>query len=280
MRITFRRALRTTWSLTPAVAGVTALAVVSVLIGRQLLLQAVLQRTSDAVGNYLQTLGGIYAVLLAFVTAAVWSQFNDARGYVAREAAAVVDVFRTVSGLSTERAAAVMTALQEYVRAVIDEEWQAMANDDDAIMERTGQKLDDVWLAIVACEPKNSDSELFGEVISRFNELTELRTQRLTAARTQLPLALRILLYAGAIIVNLSMLLLYVESIWIHMFMTGAMAACISHVLYVIVDLDDAFDGDWRVAPAAFLRTQRALARLQSLASVITLARGQVSNGA
>ena len=58
-----------------------------------------LRGSSDSLGTYLQTLGGIYAVLLAFVVVVVWGQFNDARSYVNREANALVDLHRTASGL-------------------------------------------------------------------------------------------------------------------------------------------------------------------------------------
>jgi hypothetical protein len=39
----------------------------------------------EAIGSSLQTLGSVYAVLLAFVVFVVWQQFNDARGFVEKE---------------------------------------------------------------------------------------------------------------------------------------------------------------------------------------------------
>jgi Protein of unknown function (DUF4239) len=177
-----RRSLRTLWSLTPTVAGVTALSIAGMFAARHWLDPEVLRAAGDTVGNYLQTVGGVYAVLLAFVVSTVWGHFNDARGYVAREAAAIVDVYRTASALSHDRSAAALDALRHYLDAVIKDEWQAMAEDDDAVMEKTGHLLDDAWVALVGCAPEDSDGELFGEVISRFNDLTELRAQRLTAA--------------------------------------------------------------------------------------------------
>ena len=79
-----RRAIRTFLSLTPTVAGVTAVSVAGLMVARGLLPVGVLRDSGDSVGNYLQTVGGIYAVLMAFVVYVVWGQFNDARGYVAR----------------------------------------------------------------------------------------------------------------------------------------------------------------------------------------------------
>src|ERR1700690_906156 len=91
--------LRTTLRLTPIVAGVSGLAVVGLVIVRQVVPIDELRASNDALGNYLQTVGGIYAVLLAFIVYVVWGQFNDARAFVEREATALVDLHRTVSGL-------------------------------------------------------------------------------------------------------------------------------------------------------------------------------------
>ncbi len=257
-----RRAFRTFLSLTPTVAGVTAAAMAGLFVARELLPVSVLRESGDSVGNYLQTVGGIYAVLLAFVVYVVWGQFNEARGYVAREASAIVDVYRTVGGLSHERHAAVMESLRAYLDAVIHQEWDAMAQSDDAVMEKTGHLLDDVWLAIVGCGSSTCDSEVFGEVVSRFNDLTELRTLRLVAARTRLPMALKILLFSGAGILIGSMYLLPVDRMSMHALITAAMAGSIAHILYLVVDLDEAFSGDLQVSKQAFHRASRSLDRL------------------
>src|SRR6476659_6635333 len=53
---------------------------------------------NDTVGNYLQTVGTIYAVLLAFVMTTVWSQFNETRQLIDHEANEVIDLYRTADG--------------------------------------------------------------------------------------------------------------------------------------------------------------------------------------
>src|ERR1700758_2113688 len=93
------RWLHTLFRLTPIVAGVSILSVVGLLAFRAVMPFADLRASTDAVGNYLQTVGGIYAVLLAFVVYVVWGQYNDARNYLDREATALVDLHRTSSGL-------------------------------------------------------------------------------------------------------------------------------------------------------------------------------------
>ena len=250
--------LRTTLRLTPIVAGVSGLAVVGLVIVRQVVPIDELRASNDALGNYLQTVGGIYAVLLAFIVYVVWGQFNDARGYVEREATALVDLHRTVSGLPTATRIEIQRELRSYVDAVLADEWEAMARGDEELIERVGERLDHVWVAIHRCQPASEcQHTVYGEVVSRFNDLTDMRTSRLTASRSRIPIAMKILVYFGAVIMIGSMWLLGFEQLWLHALVTAALAGAVAHILFLILDLDDAFAGDLQVAKAPFFRARK-----------------------
>jgi len=251
------RWLRTLAYLTPVVAGVSAVSIVGLLAVRQVVPVESLRASSDSVGNYLQTVGGIYAVLLAFVVYVVWGQFNDARGYVDREAAALVDLHRIASGLPADERDEIQRGLAQYVDAVLADEWHAMAKRDEVVIARVGERLDAVWTAIHNCEPQNDcQHTIWGEVLSRYNDLFDLRTSRLTSARTRIPIAMRILLYIGAVITIGSMYLLAFDKLWLHAVTTGALAGAIGHILFLIVELDSAYDRDWKVPTAPFERAR------------------------
>jgi hypothetical protein len=260
------RWLVTLLRLTPTVAGASFISVVGLLAFREIVPQAELESSANALGNYLQTVGGIYAVLLAFVVYVVWNQFNEARGYVDREATALVDLHRTASGLPATTRAEIQKGLRDYIDAVAYDEWSAMARGDEATIERVGERLDAVWLAIHRCRPSTAcQHTVYGEVLSRFNELSDLRTNRLIASRARIPVAMKILLYAGAAIIIGSMYLLAFDKVWIHATVTAALAGAIAHVLYLVIDLDDAFAGDWQVAKAPFERARRHFDRATHL---------------
>ena len=248
--------------LTPVVAGVSLLSAVGLIAFREVVPQELLKGATDAIGNYLQTVGGIYAVLLAFVVYVVWGQYNDARGFVDREATAVVDLHRTASGLPPVTRHAVQKHLRDYVDAVIAQEWRAMTHGDEAVIERVGALLDEVWIAIHRCSPEsNTEQTVFGEVLSRFNDLSDYRTSRLTSSRQRIPLVMRILLYIGALITIGSMYLIAIDAEWLHLVVTAALAGAIAHILYLITDLDHAFGGHCHVDDAAFQRARRSLDR-------------------
>ena len=261
LHLPVRRRLQTIAALAPAVLITIALALAGLVMVRRFIDPQVLREANDVVGNYLQTVGTVYAVLLAFVVYVVWSQFNDARLQIEREANEILDLYRTAKGFPEAARVHLQQHLQRYTEAVLTEEWRAMAIGDEACIERTSRILDQAWDGLKSFEPGSEcHGALFEEALSRFNDLSDLRTARLTGARQRIPYAMRLLLYFGAAILIASMWLFAVESFAVHAIITGAMAGALSHVLYLIADLDDCFAGDWQVSKAAFVRVQRYMA--------------------
>ncbi|HUQ06915.1 MAG TPA: DUF4239 domain-containing protein [Kofleriaceae bacterium] len=244
--------------LLPVVAGASVIAILGLWLVRQWVTPSDLHDSNDSVGNYLQAIGTIYAVLLAFVVQSVWAQFNEARVLVDREANEVTDLHRLTDGLPDQARVALQTALRKYVEEVIAHEWPAMAKRDEDTLERIGKELDAVWDGLHELEPTSEcEKSLHGEALSRFNDLSDARTNRLSAARTRMPFGLSLLLYVGAVVMVASMYLLEVQSFAIHAIITGALAAAVSHVLYLVIDLDDAFSGLWQVSTDPFRRARR-----------------------
>jgi hypothetical protein len=254
--------LRTTLRLTALVSVVSVVSIVGLVVFRNVVDTELVRSSGDSLGTYLQTVGGIYAVLLAFVVVIVWGQFNDARSYVNREATTLTDLYRLATGLPDNARDVVQQGLRDYVDGVLADEWHAMTKNDVSTIEKIGQRLDRVWSAIHTCMPLNEcQHTIYSEVLSRFNELTDLRTNRLVAASTKIPVAMNVLLYTGAVIMVFSIYLLPFDRFWLHAAVTGAFAGAIAHILFLIYDLDDAFAGDYMVDKGPFVRARKSFER-------------------
>ena len=257
-----RRVARTIRALSPSVGAAIASAVLGLYVVRRLVPTDGLVESNDVAGNYLQTLGTIYAVLLAFVVIVVWQQFNDARSAVEREANEVLDLFRTASGFSEPARGELREQLQLYVSAVLDREWEAMARNENGVFEEVWSVFDRVAEVLHRCDPEaERETSLYCEALTRLNDLSDVRAVRLSTSRMKIPLALWILLYVGGVVTVGSMYLFAVSSFTVHSLMTGALAGAVSHVLYVIADLDDAFAGDWQVPREPFERVRAHMER-------------------
>ena len=132
---------------------------------------------------------------------------------------------------------------------------------DPAVFEDVWRVVESLWDALLRYEPRSQcHQSLYDEVLARFNDFSDERTNRLSASRLKIPLALQILLRSGAALTIGSMYLFSVDSLAIHALMTAALAIAISQILYVIGDLDDCFAGDWQVPREPFRRVRRYMA--------------------
>ena len=235
--------------------------IVGLRIARRLLPVHVLEAANDVVGNYLQTLGSIYAVLLAFVVFVVWNQFNEARAFVEREANEILDLHRTAAGLAEPTRGRVRALVCTYLDTVLHTEWPAMAGHGPEGAGPGATIIDQMWEAIHDAEPTaDGDRSLYREVLKRLDDISDARSSRMTASRTRIPQAMRGLLYAGAVTMVASMYLFAVASFAVHAAITAALAGAISHVLFIVEDLDSCFDGHWQVSRAPFERVRQQTA--------------------
>ena len=244
--------MRTILLLGLTVVASIAAAVVGLWVVRLVVPLAVLQANNDVAGDYLQTLGTIYAVLLAFVVFVVWTQQNDAWKLVERQANELADVLRIVQVFGEPVKSQVFDAARGYVHEVAEREWPAMAHGRSS--PRAAQLLHSLWQALVAFEPKTTREEvLYTEAVARFNDLCDVRTDLLLNSRTRLPPTLCVLLVTGGFSTVASMYLFGMESFWSLALMTGSMAGAVSFVLFLIRDLDSPFSGDWQVTAEPIL---------------------------
>jgi hypothetical protein len=210
-----------------------------------------LHANNEVAGNYLQTLGTIYAVLLAFVVFVVWQQHNETRCAVESEANDLSDFYRIIQAMTgTQR---VQDCIQAYRRAVVDEEWDAMSR--GCASEKAERALEQIWQALQELEPRSGrDAILYPEALTRFNDLSDGRSHRLYCSLLRLPPSLWLLLLTNGGLVVGSMWIFGLESFSAHALMTVALAGSIGFILFLIADLDNPFWGSWLVAPDAFKR--------------------------
>jgi hypothetical protein len=240
-----------------------------------------LQPSNDVGGGYLQTVGTIYAVLLAFVVFVVWTQSNDARRLVERQADELADVLRITATLGGPVADRVGSAARAYAREAADREWQFLAA--GASNPCAAELFDRVWIELAAFEPGTPREEaLFGEAVSRFSEAGDARADLLHCGRVRLPVLLWLLLLTGAAGTVGSMYLFGVERFWPLAAMTASLAGAVSFMLFLVRDLDNPFRGDWRVSPAPLLAAVGVASRAPSPTGLgpRTLGEGVTGGGA
>src|SRR3954469_20648608 len=96
-----------------------ALALGGLWVTQHFLPPALCKATNEVGGNFLQTFGGMYGIVVAFAIFVVWQQHNDTQVAIEREAVSLGELHRMISFFgSWASRETVMVRLREYALAV------------------------------------------------------------------------------------------------------------------------------------------------------------------
>ena len=229
------------------------LAAVGLLLVRSRAPHPRLQPHHDVAGYIYSGLAVLYAVLLAFVVIVVWGQFNATDVRVHKEADALGNLFREAQVFPTPVQRAIFDAVRTYARAVVEEEWPAMARGAESPTAR--QAYIDLWQTIRTVEPRTpAEVNWHAIMLQSLTTMSDGRRDRLADSRAVLPPILWVALLSGGVI-NVGYTYLFgVRSLAVHLIITSALAAMTALLLLVILIMDHPFAGRYRVEPEPFVR--------------------------
>jgi len=238
-----------------AAVGLVGAAVLLTILGvvavRRSVSLATLEAHNEVAGFVYAVVGVVYGVLLAFVVLAVWEEFERAEAHAEQEANALVDLYRLAGGLPEPARRPLREAVLTYTRAVVDEEWEAMAWGRPS--GRALALVDDLWRAYLEIEPRTErERAVYSESLTRMSDFADARRLRLYESRNALPDVMWLALIIGAGVTVGFSLLFGVRSVASQAVMTATLAVSIVLLLFLTWALDHPFRGDVRVPPAAF----------------------------
>ena len=228
-------------------------AVGGVLLVRRCIPPSKLKSHHDIAGPIFSTLGVIYAVLLGFTTIVVWQDFNDANTTLVKEANYYSDIYRDMSGLSAAFREKADTAMDAYIDALINDEWQII--DEGKRSEKVQVAAQAVWELYGSYEPKTETEKIFlAESIRKMDEAGEMRRQRLMDAQAGLNPVLWFAIIVGGIITITFTFFFGSENLTLQLIMTILLSALIALVLFTILAMDFPFTGDFAIKPDALVQ--------------------------
>lgn len=199
------------------------------------------QRVTDVVSAVYAAFGVVYGVLLAQVVLASWSDREDAKTAVFREADALSDLVRLSSGFVEDHKREIQQAVEKYADAVISG-WSEQTSDRDG--HQAGEEELLTLVSIYAhARPERVDSDAFlSASLDQLDALGDARGDRLMASRSSLPDTLwAVLIFQGVLIVGFSAVFFNVsaDSIGAHvglvlvlalvMFLFAGLVWCLDH---------------------------------------------------
>ena len=206
---------------------------------------------NDLAGFILAVIGVVYAVLLAFVAIGVWERFQASEERAYQEAGALAMVYRDAE--SFPQAHQIRSALTDYTKTVIDDEWAKMANggeSDEA--DRELETIDREVRSIASSTP--SKQNIQNQMLAAMETALDDRDMRLSESATGINGLMWGVLVAGAILtVGFTYLFGFKHTI-MQQLMIGSLGLLIGLVLFLTVAMDYPFRGGISVSSEAFVR--------------------------
>ncbi len=233
------------------VLGSMLLSVTGLVVVRRNVSTEWLKRNHELAGHYVQIIGTLYAVLIAFAIYVVWNGYKDADTNLSHEATEVADLSRLSTAMPYELRKNISLALMEYLNAVVEDEFPAMQQRRDS--QRTWTAVQSLWDIYGTAQPDTPRLQgYFDESLVHLTQLSDLRRTRLCANRGEVPAILWALLtVAGVLLVGFTYFVGH-EGILSQAIMTVCLAGVLSFSMFLILSLNSPYSGVARVVPEPF----------------------------
>jgi hypothetical protein len=209
-----------------------------------------LKENHEVAGFIFNAFGLIYAVLLAFVVFAAWTEYETSKENIEVEANKLSDLYLVAEGLPDYIKSDVRSKILKYSEIVVNDEWKKMENGEKS--DAALKALEDIYNSYLSVDVKSiSNIPAYQESLKRLNELSESRRIRLLDSQDSVPGVIWLVVIAGAIISIAYTYLFGSQRASAQYIMTAALSVTNSMVLFLIYVLDHPFTGNNKILPEA-----------------------------
>jgi hypothetical protein len=187
----------------------------------------------------------LYAFFIGFAMVTLWSAFLNAKTNVTREADSMMIVYRIAKHLP--RSEPFRQAVANYVKTVIDVEWEAM--EKGAMSPEASQRFEDIWSKFYELVP---DPDKYGELYTNLAEAARQRSTRSTMMQGNLYPPVWVILIFGFLSVVYGLYFINRQPTVVSLIYEFMVIFLVLACLYFIFDIDTPFSGLVNVHPDAF----------------------------
>jgi Protein of unknown function (DUF4239) len=232
------------WFLLIAVIAVFAGVACAVLVlTRRALPRVDFRAHNDVVGVFTSIVGSLFTVMVAFIIAIVWQEFNVTQQRVATEVASAKDLWHIAAGFPPPLTHRLQTTMTTYARMMVDDEWPAMRHGGDSRAAEV--MLSGAYEDVIRFQPSRpGEAVVQSAALQDFSALRDARQNRLDDNRRGIaPFEWGTLLLGSAAVIILCCLV-GIANRRMHFVLVAAVAAMIAAAFVLIFELDYPFRGD------------------------------------
>lgn len=244
------------------VGGAAALAFVLVFILHPVVKRHHGEEHNQVFSDGFAAVGTMYAIIAGLLVFGVFTTFDEASTNSSNEATNLVLMYREAGAFPQPYKGQAREAVTGYLNSVIVDDWPALAQGDGS--GKTSQALDHLYRVYGPMNPDGGWSDQYTNSVSRLDEVTKLRDQRIENSAESLPGIYWFLLFAGGFITILYLAMSYVGSRAMHAVAVGLMAAMLGLVIFLLLEVNHPFQGEIALSPDNFEKALVTISQIDS----------------
>ena len=209
------------------------------------------RETNEVVNAFSLGITALYSVTVGLIAVASWQNYSAVSGLVSKEASTIGVLYRDVVGYPEPIRTQLRHEMRDYTAFLVDRVWPA---------QQTGQLLDEPTAMLTAMHgwllsyhpPDSGASIMHAEAMRKFDDLVDLRRQRVDRVDDGLPAVLWVVVGIGALVTLVVRLFIWVDNVWVHSLMLTLLSVFVGLLVYLIAALDRPFRGTVSVSSQAY----------------------------
>lgn len=207
--------------------------------------------SNDVAGFIFAAVGVLYAVPLAFVVIAVWTNNDGAKQTTFQEANELAGIYWESRQMPLPTGSQLEHETLDYAHTVIDQEWPLLAHHQTS--PAATQLVYDIRNTVFGFAPQNDQQQvMYDHLVTHVDNLAEQRRARINQAGDSVPGLLWVVLIGGGVLTVGFTFLFGLSSSLAHTLMVLTLAGLVVVSLLVVKEMSYPFSGSTKVGPEAF----------------------------
>ena len=209
------------------------------------------KETNETVGTFSLGLTALYSVAFGLIAVASWQNYAAVTALVSREASTVGVLYRDAAGYPDPLRVTLRRSLRDYTNFLVEKVWPAQQQ--GVLLDEPTATLTGLHDQLLTYHPTDGAAiAAHAETMRKFDELVDLRRQRVDRVDEGLPAVLWAVVGIGALVTVSVRSFHWTEHVRLHIVMTALLALFVGLLVYLIAALDRPFRGSVSVSAEAY----------------------------
>lgn len=188
----------------------------------------------------------LFVLILALTVGGLSSNGPTANGKISDEATALAQITRSSQTFSPEARPALKAAISQYVHAVAEDEFATMTQGESSPVAAAA--LANLYGVYQGYTPKANETAAYSSSLSKIDQLTAIRRERLQLSAENLSPLLRVVLLIGSILFVVLAYPTDIKQRGVRLAVVGTIAGFVAFVFALTILLDFPFVGESAVS--------------------------------